>query len=62
MVKANGLPTTLYVKVESGGTGPDYFAADELPDDLVEMGETAKIGIYKLKRVKTWRGVAKEQK
>lgn len=45
---AKKFPKVLYVKVEDGGTGPDYFNPDESLLNLTEMGTRHTIGIYKL--------------
>lgn len=45
---ANKFPTTLYVKFEDGGTGPDYLNPADSLMDLAEMGVRQKVGIYKL--------------
>lgn len=42
------MPTTLYAKIEDGGTGPDYINASPEMMALVEMGEKVKIGVYRL--------------
>lgn len=50
------LPATLYVKTEQDGK-ISYFVADEDPHNLVEMGQKVKIGVYKLTKTQTGKGV-----
>jgi hypothetical protein len=52
------LTKTLYVKIESGGTGPDFLVAAADIDSLVEMREKTTIGVYQLIEKKVVQGVA----
>ena len=45
MAKKEKLPSSLYVKLEEDGD-IEYFVAGTEFSALVEMGETAKIGVY----------------
>jgi hypothetical protein len=56
---AKTFPKVLYVKVENGGTGPEYFNAGAAVDGLVEMGVKAKIAIYRLESTVECEGVVK---
>ena len=55
---AKTFPKTLYVKVESGGSGPDYFNACEDVIETAEMGEKTKVGVYTLTETIEVKGVA----
>ena len=54
---AKKFPQVLYVRVEDGGTDPDYFNPADSLIDLTEMGERHNIGIYKLTGTTTVEGV-----
>lgn len=55
---AKAFPKTLYVKVEDGGTGPDYFNPCESLVEAAEMGEKTKVGVYSLTETVEVKGVA----
>lgn len=44
---AKKFPKTLYVKVE-GDAGEEFFVSDDAIIALAEIGETIRIGVYKL--------------
>lgn len=48
---------TIYVKIEQDDEDP-YYIANESADNLVEMGETLKIGVYQLVEVVDATGAA----
>lgn len=52
-------PKTMFVKIGDGGTGPDYFVADEGLNGMVEVGETEKIAVYKLSHVEDVEGLVR---
>ena len=51
------LPKELFVKIDGDGKDQYYNATDDQVG-LVEMGETAKIGTYRLVSTHTAKGVA----
>lgn len=55
---AKGFPKTLYVKVEDGGSGPDYLMPYEDAVDTAEMGKKIKVGVYTLTETVEVNGVA----
>jgi hypothetical protein len=46
------------VKVGDGGTGPDYLIPCATAVEAAEMGETTKVGVYKLVEMQNVKGVA----
>ena len=52
---------TIYVKIEDDSDGP-YYIANKTADNLVEMGETVKIGVYQLVETVQASGAAKFEK
>jgi len=54
---AKAFPKTLYMKIENGGSGPDYFNAYEDVIDAAEMGEKIKVGVYVLSETQEVKGV-----
>lgn len=56
---AKKFPKKLFVKIADGGTGPDYFEADDGVIGMVEVGEKSKIAIYQLVEVVTCEGLVK---
>ncbi len=55
---AKAFPKTLYVKVEDGGTGPDYFGTYSAAIEAAELGEKIKVGLYTLTETIEVKGVA----
>lgn len=55
-------PKVLYVKIEDGGTGPDYFSASEDAGGMVEVGEKATMGLYVLRELRAVEGVINDNK
>lgn len=55
---ASTFPKTLYVKVEDGGTGPDYLNPCKTLIETAEMGEKIKVGVYVLTEMVEVKGVA----
>lgn len=55
---AKAFPKTLYVKVEDGGSGPDYLCPYEDVVDTAEMGKKIKVGVYTLTETTEVKGVA----
>lgn len=51
-------PKTLYMKRESGGTGPDYLNAYPSAWEAAEMGQKIRVGVYVLKETIEVKGVA----
>lgn len=51
-------PKTLFVKRESGGTGPDYFNPCASALETAEMGEVIQVGVYTLTETIEVKGVA----
>lgn len=50
-------PKQVFLKYEDGGNGPDYLVAYDAAIQCAEMGNTVKVGIYKLIEVQTVKGV-----
>lgn len=50
-------PKKLFVKIEDGGTGPEYFNPAEDVADLMEVGQKSKIAVYQLVEVGEAKGV-----
>lgn len=56
---AKKFPKKLFVKIANGGTGPDYFEADDGVIGMVEVGEKSDIAIYELVDVVQCEGLVK---
>lgn len=56
---AKKFPKKLFVKIADGGTGPDYFEADDGVAGMVEVGEKTNIAIYQLVETVTCEGMVK---
>lgn len=55
---AKAFPKTLHLKVEDGGSGPDYLMPYADLIDTAVMGKTIKVGVYTLTETVEVKGVA----
>lgn len=55
-------PKVLYVKIEDGGTGPDYLAPYKNLADAAEMGVKIRVAAYKLQGTQDVEGVVETSK
>lgn len=47
------LPKKLFIAIKEEGTENEFFSCSTDLDDVVDFGETTKVGIYELTEVKT---------
>ena len=59
LVNAAGVYVKDYDTFKDGGTGPEYFEADDGVVGMVEVGEKTKIAIYQLEDVVQCEGLVK---
>lgn len=61
MTGLKNLPKTITVRIEDGGTGPNYMVAAETLLDHAEIGEKRRVGVYTLTELRDVEGVASSE-